>query len=197
MRSRLFILLFLLALWMTAAARTPASDHGMRRSREPQAQSQQRQGMQQRQHQQQQQHDRERQQDRERQRTRLHDCQQACIRAQEESRQLQRYADRENFEPATAQRLGRQLRERLEVMDREHSRLRERLTTQEQERHRERLQAMDQRQQRWEENLRAIEQELKAAEPRPEELRRRARTIEKEVKNYRKELDRLASALEP
>lgn len=189
MSRQLFILLFTLAFGTAAVAGMPAG-HGMRRSREPQAQSRQ-QGMQQ------QQRDGERQQERERTRTRLHDCQQACIRAQEESRQLQRYADRENFEPAIAQRLGQQLREHLEVMDREHSRLRERLTTQEQERQRELLQTMDLAQQRWQEGLRAVERELKAEEPRPGELRRQARAIEKEVKNYRKELDRLVVALEP
>jgi len=190
MRTRFFLLLFFLAVWVAAVARPPAQ-HGSQGSRE--AQGQQRDQQQQQQQQQEGIH----QQQQAQQRQRLHDCQRACVRAQEESRQLQRYADRENFEPGTARRLGQQLREHLEVMNREHSRLRERLTAQEQERQRERLQVMDHCQQRWQEGLQALEQELEGQEPRPQELRRRARTIEKEVKNYRKELDRLESSLEP
>lgn len=125
----------------------------------------------------------------EQQRSRLHDCQQACVRAQEESKQLQRYADRERFEAETARRLGAQLREHLNVMSREHERLRERLTAEEQERFRARLETMDGFQARWQEAFGEIVQELMRDEPNHEQLRRQARTVERQVKGYRKDLD--------
>ena len=192
MRPRFFLLAFFLALWIAAVARPPAGGQGSQHQRQPQAQSQQRQGQPQ-----QQQRGGEMQQEQKQVRTRMHDCQQACLRAQDQSRQMQRYAGSENFRAATAQQLGRQLQEELAVMDREHARLRELLTAQEQERYRERLQTMDQTQQRWQENWQAMEQELEGAKPRPQELSRRARSIEKGVKSYRKDVDRLESALEP
>lgn len=124
--------------------------------------------------------------------SRLHDCQRACEKAREEARQLQRYADRTRFEPETAQQLGRQLRQHLEVMDREHGRmLGERLSATEREQHRDRLEMMTQCQQRWQEALEGVEKELAKPAPNREELRRRARTIEKEIKKYEKELHRL------
>ncbi len=132
----------------------------------------------------------------EQQRSRLHDCQQACVRAQEESKQLQRYADRERFEAETARRLGAQLREHLGVMDREHARLRERLTTEERERQRARLETMDGHQARWQEAYGEIVQELWRDKPDHQQLRRQARTVEKQVKSYRKELDAIEKEVE-
>lgn len=121
--------------------------------------------------------------------SKLHDCQQACVRAMDESKQLQRYADRERFEAETARRLGNQLREHLKVMDREHGLLRERLTVEEQKRFQARLEAMDGHQARWQEAFGEIVQELMKDKPNHEALRTQARTVEKQVKSYRKELD--------
>lgn len=126
--------------------------------------------------------------------TRLHDCQQACVRAREESQQLQRYADRQRFDAETARRLGRQLREHLAVMDREHALLPGRLTAGEREQHRQRLERMDRFQHRWQEELRGLDEEMGKDSPNREELRQHARAIEKEIKNYRKELDALEKA---
>jgi hypothetical protein len=147
------------------------------------------QGQQRGQQQQQTQRQQEQARTQEQQRSRLHDCQQACVRAQEESKQLQRYADRERFEADTARRLGAQLHEHLGVMDREHARLRQRLTVEERERFRARLETMDGCQARWQEAYGEIVQELMRDKPNHERLRTQARAVEKQVKSYRKELD--------
>jgi len=139
--------------------------------------------------------DRSKLQQQQQQRSRLHDCNQACVRAQEESKQLQRYADRDRFEAETARRFGNQLGEHLEVMDREHARLRERLTREEQERNGDRLEAMDACQARWQQAFEGIERELANDRPNHERLRSRARTIEKEIKKYRTELRKLEESI--
>jgi len=177
-----------LALTMTAAAQRGGQHGSKGGSKGPGMQGQQQQGKQQQQGQQEQMRTHEQQQE-PAAAGRLHDCQQACVRALEESKQLQRYADRQRFEAETAQRLGAQLREHLQVMDREHARLRERLTAEEQERFKARLENMDGHQARWQEAYGEIVQELMRDKPNHERLRGQARTVEKQVKSYRKELD--------
>jgi hypothetical protein len=173
------------ALALVATAQRGGPQGGKGGSKGPGMQGQQQQGQPQQQ--------RQRQQDQartqEHQRSKLHDCQQACVKAMDESKQLQRYADKERFEADTAMRLGNQLREHLQVMDREHARLRERLTAEERERFQARLENMDGCQARWQQAYGEIVQELMKDKPNQGRLRSQARAVEKQVKSYRKELD--------
>ena len=122
---------------------------------------------------------------------RTQECEHFCLKAREEARNLERYTERRSFEPQTARQLGRQLRQRLEAMEQEHLRLRQRLSAAEQEQHRDHWQTMNRCQEHWRESLAALEQELGKEAPRRDALRRHARTIDKELKNYHKEMQQL------
>lgn len=127
--------------------------------------------------------------------SRTHECEQSCTKAREEARHLERYCESSRFDLTTARQLGRQLAERLHAMEEHHVALRERLSAQERERQQKRLETMEQSQQRWRSAFADVERELGKEEPGRETLRRQARTIEKEVNRYRKEVQRQEEVL--
>lgn len=130
-----------------------------------------------------------------RQQSRLHDCQQAWSKTPEQAQKLERYTKQKSFGAGQAREMGAELGDQLWVMDQEHLRLRDRLSPAEQERERRRLQTLDGCQQRWQQAYGALDQELTKDPLHPEQLRRQARTIEKEVNRYRKEVQRLEEVL--
>lgn len=135
------------------------------------------------------------QQQQERQQSRTHECEHWCSKAREEARHLERYCEASRFDPATARQLGRQLAERLQAMEEHHSALRERLSADERERQQERLEAMDASQQRWRGALAEVERELGKDTPSREALRRHARSLDKELKKFQKEMHALEDSL--
>lgn len=130
----------------------------------------------------------------ERRQSRAEECEHWCAKAREEARHLERYCEASRFEPATARQLGQQLADRLQAMEEHHAALRERLTADERERQQKRLQAMDASQQRWREAFADLERELGQPEPGRETVRRHARTIEKELKKFQKEMQGLETS---
>jgi len=131
----------------------------------------------------------------ERQQSRTHECEHSCVKAREEARHLERYCDSSRFDPATARQLGRQLAERLQAMEEHHSALRERLSADERGREQKRLEAMDASQQRWRGALAEVERELGKETPSREALRRHARSLDKELKKFQKEMHALEDSL--
>ena len=126
---------------------------------------------------------------------RTRECEQWCSKAREEVRHLERYCEASRFDPATARQLGRQLGERLQAMEEHHARLRERLSAAEREREQKRLQAMDQSQQRWRGALADVERELGKETPSREAVRSHARSLNKELKKFQKEMHALEDSL--
>ena len=129
------------------------------------------------------------------QQSRTHECEQWCSKAREEVRHLERYCEASRFDPATARQLGRQLGERLQAMEEHHARLRERLSAAEREREQKRLQAMDQSQQRWRGALAEVERELGKETPSRQAVRGHARSLDKELKKFQKEMHALEDSL--
>lgn len=130
-----------------------------------------------------------------RQQGRTHECEQWCTKAREEARRFERYCDSGRFDRETARRLGRQLREGLEAMEEHHTVLRERLSPAEREENEKRLEAMEQSQQRWRGALAGVESEFGNGSPSREALRNHARTIDKELKKFQKEMHGLEDSL--
>jgi chromosome segregation ATPase len=129
------------------------------------------------------------------QQSRTRECEQWCTKAREEARHLERYCEASRFDPETARQLGRQLGERLQVMEEHHAALRQRLSAAEREQQQNRLRAMEESQQRWRGALAEVERELGKETPSREAVRRHARSLNKELKKFQKEMHALEDSL--